>query len=428
MQVWRWVAGKPVKPTKLGDRPIKEEETLSLPDKPSIVVLPFDNMSSDTEQEYFADGITEDIITDISKLSGLLVIGRNSSFVYKGKSVDLRQVGRELGVHYVLEGSVRKAGNRLRINAQLIDAQSGHHVWAERHDGTLDNVFDLQDEITKKIVSALAVQLTNTEKDRLQSEYTNSAEAHDWFLRGRILYREPGLQANAEALEMFDKALALDPNFAWSLAIRSYVKFHAWFFKWNTAANALSEAIGDAEGAVALDPDLSAAHSYLGWMHMWGEGHDRALAEHERAMALDPNSADAHFWYSSTLVYSGNPELAIAPMERAMRLDPHFPAVYLLNFGHIYLHMGRYDEAERYLNESIEKAPEFPVSYMFLAAVRAAAGDEAGARLAGAEILKRMPAATASALGQQFPYAKPEHSERMVNGLRLAYPVYTHTH
>ena len=317
---------------------------------------------------------------------------------------------------------MRKVGNRLRINAQLIDAQSGHHVWAERHDGTLDNVFDLQDEITKKIVSALAVQLTDDEKDRLRSEYTTNAEAHDWFIQGRTRYREPGSQANAEELGMFDKALALDPDFAWSLAIRSYVKFHAWFFKWNTAANAFAEAIGDATKAVALDPDLSAAHSYLAWMHMWseGKGHDRALAEHERELALDPNSPEAHMWYSSTLIYSGYPELAIAPMDRAMRLDPHYPPIFLINYGNMYLHLGRYDEAERYLNELIEKAPEFPVSYMFLAAVRAAAGDEAGARKAGVEILKRMPNATASALGQQFPYAKPEHMERMVNGLRLA--------
>ena len=211
--------------------PVRGTPPPALPDKPSIAVLPFDNMSGDPEQEYFADGLTEDLITDISKLSGLLVIGRNSCFVYKGKSVDLRQVGRELGVHYVLEGSVRKAGNRVRINAQLIDTRSGHHVWAERHDGTLDDVFELQDEITGKIVSALSVHLTDAEKDRLTSQYTANPEAHDWFLRGRIRYREPGPKANAEANGLFDRALALDPGFAWALAIRSYVKFHAWFFK-----------------------------------------------------------------------------------------------------------------------------------------------------------------------------------------------------
>ena len=392
----------------------------SLPDKPSIAVLPFDNMSGDPEQEYFADGMTEDLITDLSKLSGLLVIGRNSSFVYKGTSVDLRQVGRELGVHYVLEGSVRKAGNRVRINAQLIDAQSGHHVWAERHDGTLDDVFELQDEITGRIVSALSVQLTGGEKDRLTSQYTAIPEAHDWFMRGRIRYREPGPKANAEAHGMFDQALARDSGFAWALAIRSYVKFHAWFFQWNTAPDALAEALADAERAAALDPDLAAAHSYLGWMHMWGEGHDRALAEHQRALALDPNFSEGYMWYASTLIYSGRPELAIEPTERAMRLDPHFPPVFLINYGNMYLQTGRYAEAERHLNVVIEKAPDFPVSYIFLAAVRAAAGDEEGARRAGANILKRMPGATASALSHQFPCAKPEHLARMVDGLRTA--------
>jgi hypothetical protein len=334
--------------------------------------------------------------------------------------VDLRQVGRELGVHYVLEGSVRKAGNRLRINAQLIDTRSGHHVWAERHDGTLDDVFELQDEITGRIVSALSVQLSDGEAHRLQSQYTNSHEAHDWFLRGRIRYREPGPQANAEAHGMFDRALALDPGFSWALAIRSYVKFHAWFFKWNPAPDALSEAIGDAEKAVTLGPNVAAAHSYLGWMHMWGDGHGRALAEHEKALSLDPNFSEGYMWYASALIYSGEPERAIEPMERAMRLDPYFPPIYLINYGNMYLLLGRYAEAEEHLKVVVETAPDFPVSYIFLAAVRAAAGDEEGARLAGAEILKRMPGATASALGHQFPYARPEHLARMVDGLRTA--------
>ncbi len=394
--------------------------TPPLPDKPSIAVLPFENMSGDPDQEYFSDGMTEDLITDISKLSGLLVIGRNSSFVYKGKSVDLRQVGRELGVRYVLEGSVRKAGNRVRINAQLIDAESGHHVWAERHDGTLDDIFALQDEITEKIVSALSVQLSAGEKDRLGSQYTANPEARDWFLRGRIRYREPGPQANAEAHGMFDRALALDPEFAWALAIRGYVRFHAWFFKWNTAPGALDEAIADAELAATLDPDLAAAHSYLGWMHMWGEGHDRALAEHEKALALDPNFSEGYVWYASTLTYSGRPELAVEPNDRAVRLDPHFPPFFLVNYGNMYLLLGRYAEAEKYLRTVIERTPDFPVSYMFLAAVKAASGDEAGARKAGAEILRLMPAATATALGRQFPYARPEHLARMVDGLRTA--------
>lgn len=391
-------------------------------DIPSIAVLPFKNLSNDPGQEYFADGLTEDLITGLSKLSGLLVIGRNSSFFYKEKSVDPGRVGQELGVDFALQGSVRKAGNRVRINAQLIDPQSGHHIWAERHDGTLDDVFELQDEITERIISALSVQLTHGEQDRLTSRYTNSSDARDWFMRGRIRYREPGPQANAEAHGMFDRALTLDPNFAWALAIRSYVKFHAWFFKWNTAPNGFTEALADAERAAVLDPDLAAAHSYLGWMHMWGDGdgHDRALAEHEKSLALDPNFAEGYVWYASTLIYSGQPELSVQTMERAMRLDPHYPPNFLVNFGNMYLLLGQYAEAEKYLKIVIEKAPDFPISYIFLAAVRAAAGDVEGARKAGAEILKRIPGATASDLGQQFPYAKPEHLMRMVDGLRTA--------
>ena len=183
----------------------------------------------------------------------------------------------------------------------------------------------MQDEITGRIVSALSVQLSDGEANRLHSQHTNSHEAHDWFLRGRIRYREPGPQANAEAHGMFDRALALDSGFSWALAIRSYVKFHAWFFKWNTAPDALAEALADAETTATLDPDLAAAHSYLGWMHMWDEGHERALAEHEKALALDPNFSEGYMWHASTLVYSGQPERAIKPMERAMRLGPHFP-------------------------------------------------------------------------------------------------------
>ncbi|MFP6771817.1 MAG: adenylate/guanylate cyclase domain-containing protein, partial [Alphaproteobacteria bacterium] len=298
VRVWQWT------PAANTIKPATAKATLTLPDKPSIAVLPFDNMSGDPEQEYFADGLTQDLITDISKLSGLLVIGRNSSFVYKGKSVDLRQVGRELGFITCWKGASARPATGC-ASAQLIDTRSGHHVWAERHDGTLDDVFELQDEITGRIVSALSVQLSDGEAHRLQSQYTNSHEAHDWFLRGRIRYREPGPQANAEAHGMFDRALALDPGFSWALAIRSYVKFHAWFFKWNTAPDALAEALADAELAAKLDPDLAAAHSYLGWMYMWDEGHERALAEHEKALALDPNFSEGYLFYSSTLVFSG---------------------------------------------------------------------------------------------------------------------------
>ena len=396
------------------------EAPSALPDKPSIAVLPFQNLSGDPEQEYFSDGLTEDIITDLSKLSGLFVIGRNSSFAYKAKTVDLMKVGKELGVHYVLEGSVRKAATRLRINAKLADTKSSHYVWAERYDGTSDDIFALQDDITGKIVSALSVQVTAAEEKRRGSEYTTSVEAHDHFLRARVLYRQPGPETNAEALTMFNAALSLDPSFALALAYRSYVKFHAWFFGWNSDPDALDLAIGDAEASIAQDPDLAIGHSYLGWMHMWKDGHERSLSEHEQALALDPNSSDAQLFYSSSLIYSGQPELAEAPMIHAHRLDPHLSASALLNYVHLYLQTERYAEAGRRMDELLQKAPDFPVAHIFNAMLQNASGDQESTRKCGDEILRLMPKATVTALSRQFPYRKPEHQARLLEGLRAA--------
>ncbi len=392
----------------------------SLPEIPSIAVLPFDNMSGDAEQEYFADGMTEDLITDLSKLSGLLVIGRNSSFVYKGKAVDLRLVGKELGVHYVLEGSIRRAGNRIRMNAQLIETGNGSHVWANRRDGTLEDVFDLQDEITREIVDALSVQLREGEETRLGSQYTGNTEARDWFLKGRQRYREPGPQANAEAQVLFTKALEADPNFAYAMAVRSYLKFHAWFFKWNSHQNAFEEALAEAELAAKIDPNLAAAHAFLGWMHMWGEGFKRALSEHNTALSLDPNSSDGHLWQASSFIYAGTPELAIAPMDRAMRLEPHTPPIYLLNYGHLMLQLDRYEEAIEYLQAAIRNAPQFPMNYIFLSAVKTAQGKLKEAEEAGLRLLELIPVATVSTLSSQLPYAKEEHRQKVVAGLKAA--------
>ena len=393
---------------------------LELPDKPSIAVLPFQNLSGDPEQEYFSDGLTEDIITDLSKLSGLFVIGRNSSFAYKEKTVDLTRVGRELGVHYALEGSVQKAGNRVRINAKLADTRSSRYVWTERYDGTSDDIFALQDDITGKIVSALSVQLTAAEEKQRGSEYTSSVEAHDLFLRARVLYRQPSPVTNAEALAMFDAALALDPGFALALAYRSYVKFHAWLFGWNTDPDALDLAIRDAEASIAQDPNLAIGHSFLGWMHMWKDGHQRSLSEHELALALDPNSSDAQLFYSSSLIFSGQPELAEAPMIHAHRLDPHLSAPALLNYVHLYLQTGRYAEAERHRDELLEKAPDYPAAHVYDAMLRNACGDQEGVRRSGEEIVRLMPGATVTALSRQYPYAKPEHKARLLEGLRAA--------
>ncbi|MGI9369980.1 MAG: adenylate/guanylate cyclase domain-containing protein [Ruegeria sp.] len=420
IRIWKWSVNANSVSQAAAAMPKPHADLPTLPKTPSLAVLPFDNMSNDPEQEYFADGITEDLITDLSKLSGLMVIGRNSSFVYKGRSVDLRQVGRELGVHFVLEGSIRRAGNRVRVNAQLIETSNGTHVWANRRDGTVEDVFELQDEITREIVNSLSLQLNEGEKGRLSSQYTTSSDAHDWFLKGRTRYREPGPQANTQAQEMFDKALVADPKFALALATRSYLKFHAWFFKWSTDPNGLSDALRDAEEAVRMDQNLAAGHAFLGWMHMWGEGFERSLSEHEKALTLDPNYADGHLWQASTLIYCGKPELAIEPMDKAMRLEPHTPPIYLLNYGHLLLQLERLDEALNYLNAAIRKAPEFPMNYIFLAATKAAQNDVPAAKAAGNRLIELIPSATVSSLTKQLPYALKEHLEKVANGLRVA--------
>ena len=415
IRTFRLVASEGVRSAPVSQAP------LELPDKPSIAVLPFQNLSGDPEQEYFSDGLTEDIITDLSKLSGLLVIGRNSSFAYKAKTVDLTKVGRELGVHYALEGSVQKAGNRVRINAKLTDTTSSRYVWTERYDGTFDDVFALQDDITDKIVSALSVELTAAEQQRKGSEYTTSVEAYEHFLKARVLYhQQPGPATNARALALLDTALGLDSSFALAQAHRGFVKFAAWFFGWHTDAAALDMAIRDAEAAVFKDPNLAIGHSYLGWMHMWKDGHDRSISEHEQALALDPNSSDAQLFYSSSLIFSGQPERAEAPMIHAHRLDPHLSAQALLNYVHLYVHLGRYEDAGRHRDELLEKAPDFPAAHIYDAMLRNASGDKEGVRRSGEEILRLMPKATVAGLSRRFPYAKPEQQARLLDGLRAA--------
>ena len=269
-------------------------------------------------------------------------------------------------------------------------------------------------------MTALSVQLTSAEEKQRGSEYTTSVEAHDRFLRARVLYRQPGPATNAEALELFDKALTLDPDFALALAYRSYVKFHAWFFGWNPDPEALDLAIRDAEDSVAQDPNMAMGHSYLGWMHMWKDGHQRSLSEHEQALRLDPNSSDAQLFYSSSLIFAGQPELAEAPMLRSHRLDPHLSAPAMLNYVHLYLQTGRYAEAERHRDELLEKAPDFPIAHVYNAMLQHARGDLEGVRRSGEEIARLMPKATVTSLNRHLPYNKPEHQDRLLEALRAA--------
>ncbi|HJY81747.1 MAG TPA: adenylate/guanylate cyclase domain-containing protein, partial [Candidatus Binatia bacterium] len=327
-----------------------DSAALPLPDKPSIVVLPFTNMSEDPGQDYFSDGITEDITTDLSKISSLFVIARNSAFTYKGKAVKVQDASREMGVRYVLEGSVRKAGDQVRITTQLIDATTGGHLWSERYDRSLKDIFALQDEIAQQIIANLRVEVFEAEMERVRRAPTDNLTAYDYVLRGlesllRAFY-EVKKEANAQARQMFEKAVELDPKYAGAYGVLGLTYFLDWLYGWNTdRAQSLEKAFEMAQRAVVLDDSLPSPHRILGTVYQWKKQYDQAIAEAERAITLDPNNADGYMSLGDILVYAGRPEEAIGLHEKAMRLNPRYPPQYLNTLGYAYLVAGRYEEA-----------------------------------------------------------------------------------
>ena len=278
---------------------------LSLPDKPSIAVLPFTNMSGDPAQEYFSDGITEDIITDLSKISGLFVIARNSTFTYKGMAVKVQQVSQELGVQYVLEGSIRAADSQVRINAQLVDATTGGHLWADRYDRELQDIFAVQDEITQKIVFALKVTLTPEEQARFQRTPTDNLEAYDVFLRGLELYERVTKEDNAQARQLFEQAIGMDPTYASAYTYLGWTYLREWMLQWNQDPHTLEQAFSLAQKALRFDDSVSATHQLLSHVYLWKKQHAQAIAAAERAIVLEPNDAACHDDLGNILTFAG---------------------------------------------------------------------------------------------------------------------------
>ena len=347
----------------------KNETTLllPLPDKPSLVVLPFVNLSSDPEQGYFSDGITEDLTAELSKLAGLFVISRNSAFFYKGKAVKVHDISHELGVQYVLEGSVRKAGERVRITAQLIDATCDHHLWSERYDRPLQDIFALQDEIVQKIVTTLKLQLTLEEHGYIVRKHTDNLEAYDAFLRGQEYYFRLTKEANAQARQMYEKALALDSQYAEAYAWLGHTYWLEWALRWSADPQTLERALALAHQALALDDSLPFAHSSLSKVYSDKQQYDQAIAEGERAIALDPNNADSYAFQADVLNYAGRPEEALRMMEQAMRLNPRYPPWYLFDLGWAYRSTGRYAESIATLKEASSRNPNFIAAHNNLA-------------------------------------------------------------
>lgn len=393
-----------------------------LPQKPSIAVLPFENMSGDPEQEYFSDGMTEDLITDLSKISALFVIARNSVFTYKGKAVKAEDVGQELGVRYILEGSVRKAMDRVRITAQLVDAATGGHLWAERYDRKLEDIFALQDEVTQKIVAVLAVKLTEGEKTRraCKCQYTCNTDAYDHFLRGLEYFRAFTKENNLLAREMFKKAVRIDPEYALAWTMLGHTHLMEWTLGWAQDTRSIERAFELARKSIALDDSLPEPHELLGNTYLWKKQHEKAIAELELAISLEPNNADLLAGLGGILVWADRPEEAIGVLKKAMGLNPMFPTHYLWNLGHAYLLTERFESAILTFKKAIRRNPDFWPSHILLAASYSAAGRMEEARAEAEETLKINPDFSIESWRMKCPFKNEEVMEHRFSILRRA--------
>ncbi len=390
---------------------------LALPDKPSVAVLPFTNLSQDPAQEYFSDGVTEDVITGLSQVSGLFVIARNSVFTYKGKAVKVGDVGRELGVRYILEGGVQRAGSRVRITAQLVGAATGYHIWAERYDREVRDIFALQDEVTQQIVGALAVKLTEAERGRIGRIPTGDPDAYDIVLQGRTQLNRTTRDANAEARRLFVKALDLDPEYARAYVGLGWAHLHSWQFLWSTDPESLERARELAERALALDDTMADAHRLLGQIYLWKKEHDRAIAQAQRAVALAPNDADGYETLAEVLGWAGRGEETLRFIRQAMRLNPHYPFFYLWTLGHGYYLTGRAQDAVDAFTKIVEQNPNFVPAHAYLAVVFTEMGRDQDARAAWSQAIRLSPGASLSALRQRLPYRRPADLDRFLTAV-----------
>ena len=387
----------------------------------SIAVLPFANMSGDAEQDYFADGISEDIITALSKLPQLFVIARNSSFTFKGKNVNVQEAGRTLGVRYVLEGSVRKSGNRVRITGQLIDATTGGHLWAERFDRELTEIFAVQDDVTQQIVGALALNLTKGEQQHLTHERTSNPEAYDCYLRGREQWWLQTKATNLQARELLQRAIELDPTFAPAYAMLAVANILDYMNGWSTSPpQSLEQASEAASRAVALDERDASAHWALAIINMYLRRHDTAISEAERAIALAPNLAEGHVALGHALHFSGRTEEALPHFDRAMALNPYYPDIYLHFQAQAMFQLGRYEEAISLLKRRIVRNPSTDTSRVLLAASLGHLGQLEAAREEWQEVFRVNPDYSLEHRRKVLPYKNPADFDRVVEGLRKA--------
>jgi TolB-like protein/class 3 adenylate cyclase len=403
---------------------IEQAPQLSLPDKPSIAVLPFQNLSGDPEQEYFADGMVEEIITGLSRSKSLFVIARNSTFTYKGKAADIRQVGRELGVRYVLEGSVRKSGKRVRVTAQLIDASTDAHLWADRFDSDLEDIFDLQDRLTSDVIGAISPQLERAEMERAQRKPTKNLKAYDYYLRALFTLRQYTREGNVEALRLTKIAISLDPSFARAYTFAADIFGQRKAFGWIAdAAQERVETRQFAERAIQLDRDdpLVLASSGQAYSFVLEEP-ENGVALLTRAMALDPNLAIARNWSGWGNIYLGNTDAAIEQFSAAIRLSPLDPRLFLPQTGMAYalFFAGRYEDGLAWATRAMQNQSNFLGAHRTLMANLAMTGRIAEARRACDAMLKADPTFCISGITKRTPFRRPEDIERLGEAYRIA--------
>jgi adenylate cyclase len=394
---------------------------LPLPDKPSIAVLPFVNMSGDPEQEYFSFGITEDVITELSRILGLFVIARTSSFMYKDKVIDVKQVSRDLGVHYVLEGSVRTASNRVRVTAQLIDAHTGLHLWANHYDRDLTDVFAVQDEITINVVKALQVELVEGEQARVWHHSTHNVEAWSRLTRAVMHHHNFTKAENQVARKLVEEALQLDPNYAVAWVWLGQIYWHDVRLLWASVPDeTLAKAAECAEKARTLDDDYSELHSLLGGIHLIKGEFDAAIDSCERAVELEPNGAYVTGFLGYALNRAGRPEEALNLAQKAMRFSPLHPSWYVGVAAHANRLLGRYEEAVVLYQRSINQTPEHITPHIGLTACYAEMGRLEDARAQAAQVLRLDPKFSVTRYAQALTYRLPEHAQRNLDALREA--------
>ena len=415
VRVWRWSPEAPARVPASGS-------SLALPDQPSIAVLPFTNMSGEQEQDYLADGLTEDIITGLSRVGSLFVIARNSTFTYKNQAVDVRQAARELGVRYILEGSVRKSGRRVRVSAQLVDASTGHHVWAEKFDREMADIFDLQDEITRDVVASIQTQILLAEGSRSRRPSRVDLSVWELVSRGMALIHDLSDESLADARRLAERALEIDPNCAPAWRCLSIAAFHqAHILAASDYEGTLSDALEAAERSVHLDPNDEFAHWNLGNILVTRRHHDRGIAALERSLEINPNFAVGNGSLGTALCYAGRPTEGIARNELALRADPRNPNIFFrysgLALGN-YL-IGNYERAADWARKSVQRNPRWYLGQVYLIAALAQLGRAEEAESARAEYLRLFPHATISEL-QRLPFKLPGDFERLCEGLRKA--------